>query len=193
MGMEFELKYRANEAVLEEICRSVGGEYVQTPMTTSYYDTPARELTRRRWTLRHRREGERDICTLKTPGINGARGEWEVCCGEIGAAIPELCKRSGVKELGTLAAGGLVMTCGARFVRRSTLLVGEGFRAELALDRGTLFAGERSVDLCEVELELKEGSRAALEGYAARFAARFGLTAEPMSKFARANALARED
>lgn len=192
MGMEFELKYRATPPVLEEIRRSIGGTFAQIPMTTSYYDAPERALSARRWTLRCRREGNARICTLKTPGRDGARGEWECPGDDIRIAVEELCQLSGLEELRALTRNGLVQVCGARFVRRCAMISGAGFQAELALDQGSLFAGERQRKFAEAELELKEGSREALIAYAESFAVRFGLEPEPLSKFARAAALERE-
>ena len=63
---------------------------------------------------------------------------------------------------------------------------------EIALDRGYLFAGEKQLPLCEVEVELKAGSQAAAVAYAKALAEKYGLIPEPGSKFRRALAL-RED
>lgn len=187
MATEFELKYRASAEILEKIQSACPGEYTAIPMTTTYYDALDGSLSAKRWTLRHRREGERQVCTLKTPGAGGARGEWEVDCPGIFEALPKLESLSGRALPRTLKA-----TCGAEFTRLAAMREGEGFTAELALDKGILLNGEKRAEFAEVELELKSGSRDALAAFGAEFARRFGLETEPKSKFARARALGQE-
>ena len=65
----------------------------------------------------------------------------------------------------------------------------EGGKVELALDLGVLTGSGKVIPLREVELELKEGPDEALLTFGPAFAARFGLTIEHLSKFARAKAL----
>lgn len=193
MGTEIELKYSAGRDTLAAIRQAVGGDFALTQMRTVYYDTPDGALSARRCTLRHRQENDRHVCTLKTPAGRGIRGEWEVDCGDIDTALPLLAEASGWPELLNLTAPGVTEGCGARFTRLSRM-VGDGdFTAELALDEGELLNGVRSMPLSEVELELKSGSREAMERYCAAFAHRFGLTREFKSKFARAKALGMED
>lgn len=192
MGTEIELKYSADAGTLAAIRQAVGGEFAVTRMRTTYYDTEAGALSARRCTLRLRQENERSVCTLKTPAGQGIRGEWEVGCGDIRAALPRLAEASRWPELTELARG-IAPRCGARFTRLSRIIEMEEFTAELALDEGELLSGSRSTPLCEVELELKSGSREAMEEYCAAFAERFGLCREFKSKFARAKALGMED
>ena len=93
MAVEYELKYRATPEVLERIQADFPGNYTVTEMTTTYYDTPGGDLAKLFWTLRHRREGEKHICTLKTPaGIDG-RSEYEWNCEDIHEAIPHMCRK----------------------------------------------------------------------------------------------------
>ena len=47
-------------------------------MLTRYFDTPEGLLKDRRWTLRIRRENDRQVLTCKTPGRDHSRGEWEL-------------------------------------------------------------------------------------------------------------------
>ena len=193
MGTEFELKYRADRAGLEEIRAAFPGAWAVIPMETTYYDTVSGDISCRRWTLRHRLEGETRVCTLKTPAPGGARCEWEVTGQSIGGALPELARLSGEDFLETLTEKKLTVACGARFTRMSRLLELPGCTAELALDGGVLLGGGRELEFFETELELKSGDPQALVEYAAGFAARFGLAREPLSKFARAKALAQEE
>ena len=192
MASEFEMKYRADPQVQSRIKEDFPGIWRQIPMTTTYYDTPAGDLSTHRWTLRHRREGDADICTLKTPAPGGARGEWEFSCGCITDALVSLARMSGSLELLELASQGLIAVCGAKFTRQALDLENESFTAELALDAGILHSGSREIPLCEVEVELKSGQREAMERFCAAFAETYGLKVEPRSKFARAKALSRE-
>lgn len=192
MGQEFELKYRTDPDSLERLRAAYPGEYETISMTTSYYDTPDGALSRRRWILRHRQEGARHVCTLKTPGDEKGRGEWECEAGDILRAIPLLIRKSAPVELEALTGNGLVRTCGAKFTRLASMISIDGATVELALDSGVLLNGNRELAFSEAELELKEGSREALVAFGQRFAERFGLEEEPESKFARARALGQE-
>lgn len=185
MGAEYELKYKADPGVMENL----PGPWYTTTMETTYYDTPGRTLSALHYTLRRRLENGISICTLKTPRPDGARGEWETECDNITTAIPELCKLGCPNNLPSLCSEGLVPICGARFTRKSQLLELPGCTAELALDNGILFGNSKKLPLCEIELELKSGSREALDAFAAHFAAKHGLQPETKSKFARALAL----
>ena len=193
MSVEFELKYRCPAQVQAKIRQAFPGPWEETPMATTYFDTPSGQLSRRRWTLRHRAEGGRDVCTLKTPGQGNARGEWDQECEDIFRAIPMLAAASGQSELKELTEEGLTPVCGARFTRQTTMLTDETFCAELALDLGVLMGGGKEIPLAECELELKSGDPAALEAFAEHFRQTFGLSVEPKSKFARAKALAQEE
>ena len=61
---------------------------------------------------------------------------------------------------------------------------------EIALDQGILTGGNREQPFAELEVELKEGSEEAAIRFAEGLAAKYGLTPEKKSKFARARALA---
>lgn len=190
MGREFELKYRASEDVLEAVEQKyTGWEIIQ--METTYYDTPSHQLSRLRWTLRSRIENGHSICTLKTPLPDGSRGEWETECSQILEAIPRLIAAGAPGELASFSAEGIAAVCGARFTRRAAKLTIDGAVVELALDRGVLTGGGSELPLCEMEAELKEGDDAAALRFAQALASEFSLTPEPMSKFARAQALAQ--
>ena len=90
MGKEFELKYRADDAIIEAI-RETYGDFREISMETTYYGTADGALSQRKWTLRRRMENEVSVCTLKTPGGAHARNEYEVECFGIQARS---CRRS---------------------------------------------------------------------------------------------------
>ena len=188
MGREFELKFAAEEAQQEAIAARFGA-FETITMATTYYDAPDGALSARHITLRRRLENGVSVCTVKTPCENGGRGEWELPCEEVAAAIPELCKLGAPIELLAWTARGVVSICGARFTRRAKKVILEDCTVELALDRGVLMGGEKEAPLCEVEVELKSGSEAAAVAFAKALAEEFGLKPEKKGKFRRAKDL----
>jgi triphosphatase len=188
MGIEFELKYRATPEILAEVAQRVTGKVQQYTMETTYYDTFDRALSRQHCTLRKRMENGTAVCTLKMPAKQG-RAEFELKCHNIELAVPELCKLSGFLQL-EAAAPRLQPICGARFNRTAITVEQKDYTVELALDEGILIGGGRELPLCELEVELKSGSREAAVAYAKALALRFGLVPEQDSKFRRASLLA---
>lgn len=189
MGVEYEVKFRADQTSQDAIRQAVAGEEMIYHMQTTYYDTHTGALSGRMYTLRQRMENEQSVCTLKIPAKGIARGEWEVCCESIQDAIPLLCAKGAPQELQTLVQEGIVPVCGAKFTRIAKTLVLADCTLELALDRGVLMGGGKEIPLCEIEIELKEGAQEACDRYAAMLAAKFHLEPERLSKFRRALAL----
>lgn len=192
MGSEYELKYKADTDSLSSVYTTFPARWQTIAMETTYYDTPSHSLSERRWTLRRRMENAVSVCTLKTPGKGLERGEWEVRCDSIESAISELCKLGAPNELLDLCKEGLVVSCGAKFTRRAGMFTLRDCVLEIALDQGVLIGGGKEVPLCELEVELKEGSKEAMEAFAAELAGIYGLQPEEKSKFARALALDKE-
>ena len=191
MGREFELKYAATPAQQDALQKDFALTWQEFAMETTYYDTASGDLGRLHWTLRRRFENGRSICTVKTPSPDGGRGEWELECGNIMDAIPELCKLGAPHTLLLSAALGVEEVCGARFTRQAAALEIEGAVVEIALDRGILSGGGKETPLCEIEVELKDGSDAAAVAFANALAAKYNLQAEPRSKYRRALTLAQ--
>ena len=191
MGIEFELKFRATPEKQAFIRSTIAGNEQLFAMETTYYDTREGALSARKYTLRRRMENDTSVCTLKVPAGDLGREEYEINCGSITEAIPELCKLSGVAALPALTQKGVVPVCGAIFTRIAKELVLPECTVELALDAGVLSGGGREIPRCEVEVELKSGSREATAAYAMALAAAFDLEKETSSKFRRALALAR--
>ena len=191
MGFEYEWKFRADPQAQTAILASVAGSAQRIAMQTTYYDTPSGQLAARRYTLRTRLENGICVCTLKAPGIGGSRREWEVRCNRIEDGVKILCKLETPAELPALLAEGLVEVCGACFMRTAVTVQLDGCTVELALDQGVLTGGDRELPLCEVEVELKSGSREVCDRYAAELAQRFCLEQESKSKFRRALELSK--
>ena len=192
MGAEYELKYRADEEILSSVFTTFPARWQEISMQTTYYDTPSHSLSARRWTLRQRMENTVSVCTLKTPGAGQERGEWETECGDIVSAIPKLCKLGAPAELETLCKEGLVISCGARFLRRAGTFTLRNCVLEIALDQGRLLGGGKELPLCELEIEHKSGSRDAVDAFAKELAEIYDLQPEEKSKFARALVLRSE-
>jgi len=191
MSIEFELKYRADSRKLTAMDQAFSQPAQRLTMETDYYDTPAGDLAAKKITLRRRLENGIPVCTLKTPALQGARGEYECRCDSIAQAFPELCKLADLPALLPLAEKGFVCTCGARFTRIARVLHLGDCTVELALDQGILTGGDRQLPLYEVEVELKTGSREAACRFAAALAGDYGLIPESRSKFQRARMLAK--
>ena len=193
MGVEYELKFRATVEQQAAIRTEIQGMELEFDMETTYYDAPDGSLSQRYYTLRKRMENGASVCTLKTPNLGEGRGEWETPCDRVEDAIEELCKLGAPQDLKIFTAGGVQEVCGAKFHRiAKRVQLPEGV-VELALDTGVLTGGGREIPLCEVEVELKEGTVEMTRTYAMILAARYGLVPEKGSKFRRALALAKED
>lgn len=190
MAIEYELKFAAEPQTLGTVEKELGGVWQEIAIRTTYYDTPDRVLSARKWTLRRRMENGISVCTLKTPAEMG-RQEHEVICDTIEDGIKELCKLGAPEELLTLTAAGVVPVCGAAFTRLARTVVLEDCTIEVALDQGELFGGEKTQPLCELEVELKAGEPALARSFALLLAAKYGLRPENKSKFKRALALTR--
>lgn len=185
MAKEFEVKYRVSPEAFSRL-EADFGPFREITMETTYYDTPDKILSARRWTLRRRMENGVSVCTLKTPGQGLARGEWETECPDIRGAIPKLLALGAPGELEAITAQGLTPFCGAQFVRLAKHLSYGSSTLELALDRGKLMGQRQEVPLLEVEAELKEGRETDVLAFGAALAAKYGLTPEEKSKVARA-------
>ena len=189
MGVEYELKFQADPDSQDAVRQAVAGEETVYDLQTTYYDTPSGAMSGRRYTLRRRLENAVSVCALKIPEEGAGRGEWEVCCESIYDAIDRLCQLGAPADLKELVAEGIVPVCGAKFTRIAKTVVLEDCTLELALDRGVLIGGGKEVPLCEIEVELKAGTREACNRYAGMLAAKFHLEQERLSKFRRALAL----
>ena len=192
MGVEFELKYRASEKKQKTVIERSQGPWLMITMETTYYDTPDGALEKLHYTLRRRLENGVSVCTVKTPMPGIGRGEWEIQCDSITEAIPELCKLGAPENLLTLTAQGVQPVCGARFTRRAVQMRCGSSDVELALDSGELFAGDKTQPLCEIEVELKNGSRDDAVLFANLLASQYDLVQEKKSKFRRALDLREE-
>ena len=193
MGVEYELKYRADAEILKSVFTTFPARWQTISMETTYYDTPSGDLSAKRYMLRRRLENGVRVCTLKISGEGNTRGEWEVKADSVTEAVPALCKLGCPDDLVSLCEDGLVPICGARFTRKAGAFTFLDCTVELALDEGILFAGSKEIPLCEVEVEHKSGSQSATDALGRQLADIYNLQEEKKSKFARALALSQGD
>jgi triphosphatase len=163
-----------------------------------YLDTPGHGLKKAGIALRLRRDGRRWIQTVKT-GAQLHGGLSQVGEAESPApggrlrldAIPNEAIRNEV--VGRINGAELAPVC-ETIIRRTScpLSLADGTRAELALDIGTIRAGDRSGELCEAEIELLEGRPDGLFEIARALFPDGGLRFSRLSKAARGYLLADE-
>ncbi len=175
MHEEFELKLKLSPEQLEALPRSAflrslirrGGS--STRLVSTYFDTPAGLLHKRALALRIRKTGRArtKTQTLKVKA-NGASGlqhfqEYEAA---VSGDRPDLEQiddpdlKAMFQNSGVAAAIKPVFT--TDFSRRKFLVRLFESEIELALDKGAIKSGERSLPICEAELELVSGRPARL-------------------------------
>lgn len=197
MGKELEFKLAVgNPAQLVKILEdhevaALCDPWREIKMETTYFDTPSRALSARRWMLRRRCENGCSVVCLKVPLEGHLRSEWEIAASCINAGtLQHLADAGAPAELLSLCNEGLLPVCGAKFLRRAAMLhFPDGSRAELAGDHGVLLGNTQELPFTEVELELYGGSPAAMQALVEALCRRYGLYEEPLSKFARAKRL----
>lgn len=165
MAVETELKLRFAPEQLVRLKRHAllktgqSGRSVNRRLYNVYYDTPKLDLHHAAMALRLRRVNGRWLQTLKGGGeVQGglhSRNEWEIpVSGEAleFPASPEWdvhLPRSLRKKLHPVFI--------TDFLRTSRVLDWRGARIELCFDQGEIRTEQRSMTICELELELKSG------------------------------------
>ncbi len=166
--MEIELKLEVEPGDVAALLAAVppaAAPAREEALLSVYFDTAAQELREAGFSLRVRHVGERRIQTVKADGAAAAglfaRPEWEQ---DIAGDAPELGDGTGpltrMVSAAVLARIAPVFTTSVRR-RIADVAVGDAL-IELVLDQGDILAGDRSGAICELELELKQGSTAHL-------------------------------
>ena len=163
MPAEIEIKFLLPEgsaAALGDHPVLRGGEAGSALRTTTYYDTADRAFARAGASLRLRCAGSQRVQTLKLRDGSGpfGRGEWEWTVKESRPDPRHLAET----PLAGLGGEELIPVFTVEVVRRARSLRHEGATIEIVVDEGTIRAGDRTEAVREAELELKEGSPAAL-------------------------------
>ncbi|WP_455229941.1 CYTH domain-containing protein [Geopseudomonas aromaticivorans] len=196
MVKETEIKLRASRATLAALRehpllkkRNKSG-WQQSELFNQYFDTPERDLAQARVALRLRRDGEQYIQTLKGRGQSVAglseRNEWDWHLDKNKLDLKKLTAECWPAELTELDKKTLKPIFTTDFVReKADIAWGRGKAKvviEAALDLGKVTAGKQSEEICELELELREGDPAALLELAAELAATLALMPCDISK-----------
>lgn len=185
MNTETELKLRVSRETLAALRehpllkkRNKSG-WQQRDLLNQYFDTPERDLAAAKVALRLRRDGDIVIQTLKTRGQSTAglsvrnEHEWELPKAKLD--LKKLDETVWPAELAELDKKTIKALFTTDFTREyAEIAWGRGKAKvviEAALDLGTVVAGKQKEEICELELELREGDPAALLELAAELAA----------------------
>ncbi|MGE8409323.1 MAG: inorganic triphosphatase [Pseudomonas sp.] len=196
MNKETEIKLRISRETLAALRehpllkkRNKSG-WQQRELLNQYFDTPERDLAAAKVALRLRRDGDVVIQTLKTRGQSVAglseRSEfqWELAKAKLDLKkLDDQCWPAELAELDKKTIKPLFTT---DFVREyADIAWGRGKSKvviEAALDLGAVSVGKQKEEICELELELREGEPEALLELAAELAATLPLMPCDISK-----------
>jgi triphosphatase len=192
LPVERELKFR----VAPRAAARAAGALALGPavvLTSIYFDTPDRALSRARAALRLRRVGPTWLQAFKCERAPGARGEWETAVPRgalLLARLPaeEIRRASGI-DLASLNRR-LRPLFETRFKRRAADIRFADATVEVALDRGAIIAGEKREPILELEIELKSGDVRRVHRYAQSLVEPLGLQLSLASKAERGYRLA---
>lgn len=196
MPTETELKLRASRETLAALRehlllkkRNKSG-WQTRELTNQYFDTAEGDLSAAQVALRLRRDGEVIIQTLKCRGRSVAglseRQEFEWQLDKPKLDLKKLDATCWPEALAALDKKTIKPLFSTDFTREyAEIAWGRGKAKvviEVALDQGSVVAGKRKEDICEVELELREGNAEALLELAAELAATHALMPCDISK-----------
>ncbi|MBN9561608.1 MAG: CHAD domain-containing protein [Alphaproteobacteria bacterium] len=191
--VEIELKLRlppGSHAALEQVPALSAVRAEQRREITRYFDTEDRALFANGFVLRVRSRGNRRIQTLKSApsdgGVAPARGEWEwpVEREEPDAA---LLAETPARDIAATLDGRRLEALFVTDIERSTrqLVLDDDTHVEVALDEGTIEAGDAREKVDELELELKSGALGPLYRLAIELHEAVPMWLAPESKSAR--------
>ncbi len=196
MQKETEIKLRASRETLAALRdhpllkkRNKSG-WQRHELFNQYYDTPGRELAQAKVALRLRRDGDQFIQTLKSRGQSVAglseRNEWDWYLDKAKLDPKKLtddCWPAALAELDKKILKPIFTT---DFVReKAEIAWGRGKARvviEAALDLGQVLVGKHAEEICELELELRQGEPEALLELASELAADLPLMPCDISK-----------
>ncbi|HKE38511.1 MAG TPA: CHAD domain-containing protein [Casimicrobiaceae bacterium] len=200
MPQEIELKLATDPATLGSIVKHpavvalASGRSRRAKLVSRYYDTAQSELHATGIALRLRRDGTRWLQTMKGPGSAVAglhqRSEFEWKLKRARLDFAKLATTPWQKTLSETAAR-LEPLFSTDVTRTSCLLsFPDGTRAMLCLDEGFIVARGRRSPVCEIEIELINGSAQRLRELALALAADLPVRVAHASKAERGYALA---
>ncbi|MBO9696854.1 MAG: CYTH and CHAD domain-containing protein [Sphingopyxis sp.] len=165
MADEIELKLELSPAAADRIGAAgfLAGEARAVRQLSTYFDTGERHVEKAGFSLRIRRSAGKSIQTIKADGASAAglfvRSEWERPVEDDTPILDHMTPLPAILGDAAAAIGPLF---DVKIERRTWMIDDAGASVELVLDRGRIAAGNRSEDVCEIELELKAGDPAGL-------------------------------
>ena len=201
---EIEIKLKASPETLQRIAESdlvrefAAGPLQVKQLETHYFDTPQFTLRNLDLTLRMRKKGEGWIQTLKThvqdPVCLFHRQEWTCKAAEPVPDLSAIPLEAWPDNQCPVNRESLVPMFHTEITRTRVDLnwSDPNFGTaviELCLDQGRVVKGTLSAGICEVELELKQGTQGALFTLEDRFRDAFAIECETESKSDRGFAL----
>lgn len=166
METEVELKLVTSKSGLRKALslpwlKRMAGDNIRTQHLVSvYFDTRGYALRDRGVSLRVRRTGGQLVQTIKTNSpVPMARGEWEA---KIDGERPqlELARRTALAPVLTDEIAQQLKPVFETRVERTVIPLHVGHSdVEVALDEGRVATADSSIDLAEIEIELKQGER----------------------------------
>jgi inorganic triphosphatase YgiF len=196
MHKETEIKLRVSRETLAALRehpllkkRNKSG-WERLELFNQYFDTPERDLANAKVALRLRRDGDAIIQTLKTRGQSVAglseRNEYNWDLAKAKLDIKKLDGECWPEQLADLDKKTIKPLFTTDFVReKAEIAWGRGKTKvviEAALDLGNVIVGKQKEEICELELELREGEPAALLELAAELAQTLALMPCDISK-----------
>ncbi len=167
MAVETELKLRIAPGQLPRLKRHalLKAHQIARPVTRRlhniYYDTPKLDLRRSGMALRLRHAGRLWLQTLKGGGSVQAglhqRNEWEVPVSRAALDFSATQAEEWDELLRPSLRKKLKPVFVTDFSRSSRMLDFHGAQIELCMDQGEVRTEQRSMPICELELELKSG------------------------------------
>ena len=194
---EFELKFEIPSTSLKSVAVAVlAGKVTRQRLQASYFDTPDGALAARGIVVRLRQEGRRWVQTAKGPTADVLeRLEHNFTLpAQPARTVPALdlsrhCEMPVGKAidsaLGRKANGSypnLSLLYGTDIQRITRLIACGSSVVEVALDQGRVFADGYSQVICELEVELKQGSPSDAVALAQLWCARHGLWMSTIAK-----------
>lgn len=199
---EFELKLEIPPARLASVEAALRRGMTRTQrLRARYFDTADGALAAQGVVLRLRKEGRHWVQTAKAPGSRPLeRLEHNVALGSQTAPLPDLSRHDGtpvgehirqaLKRQPNAAAPDLTLVYATDMVRLTRTVRARGALVELALDQGHITAGDRTLPVRELELELKQGQAAGAVALATTWCLRHGLWLSSVSKSQKGERLA---
>lgn len=204
--MEIELKYSLkNEKIAEEIRNDedllkyeVEGSEQELNLDAIYFDTEDEDLRRNFIAFRIRREGVRNVATLKWNGMqDGALHTREELNINIGSGdfpkTPDISVFSqseiGERILKIVGDKKLVPLMGINMLRKIWRLEDNNELVEICIDNGKVSTVKGEEKISEIEIEMLTGNSENLLALGEKLAEKYGLKPEKRSKFERGLAL----